>query len=317
MKRILSLILLLFLSAVFLAGCGSKGAQDTAVPAKNAADPISVVTMIDTEGGVIGQMMVQALAAAGYTVDDKTQSASSTELIRQAAVEKQADITLNYTGNGMYISGTDGDAIWTDLQKGYEKIKQYDLENNGLIWLAPAKANNTELLAITRAFAEENKIVDMNDLAKYINDGGKIKVSCPAYWLQHNFGLLGLEAAYGFKLPEDQVVISDNRIENMKIVSAGQTDVNCTMIYTTDGVLDELDLYVVKDPMSIPPVYAPCAIIAKDVLDKYPDIESILAPVFSNLDNDTLIALNARVQSEGASPADVAKSFLQEKALIK
>jgi len=111
-------------------------------------------------------------------------------------------------------------------------------------------------------------------------------------------------------------VISDNRIENMKAVSAGTTDVNCTMVFTTDGILEELGLYVVADPMGVPPVYAPAGIVAKEVLDQYPEIETILAPIFANLDTDTLVGLNAKVQSQGAAPADVARAFLEEKGII-
>lgn len=315
MKKVLSICLMLTVALSLMTGCSAKPKETAKM--KNENDPIRIVTMTDTEGGIIGNMMVQALEASGYKVDNKTQSASSTKLLRESIIQKQAHIILDYTGNGMYISGTDTDPVWKDLKGGYEKIKKFDLEKNNLVWLAPPNANNTELLAVKKEFAEKNNIKDMNDLAKFINNGGDIKVSCPAYWLQHNSGLIGLEKAYGFKLPKDKVVISDSRMENMKAVSTSATDVNCTMVFTTDGVLEELGLYVVKDPLSVPPVYAPTGIVQKETLDKYPEIETVLAPVFAALDTETLVKLNAKVQSQGAIPADVAKEFLTEKGILK
>lgn len=39
--------------------------------------------------------------------------------------------------------------------EGYETIKKYDEENNELIWLAPADANNTEMLAVKKSLQKK------------------------------------------------------------------------------------------------------------------------------------------------------------------
>lgn len=315
MKKPISIILSLTIALGMMAGCSQKEAKkEEAKEIVNPDKPISVATMTDTEGGVLGKMVVLALKENGFKVEDKTNTLGSTKLVREVAVKKQADITINYTGNGMYIMGADGEPEWKDLEKGYEKIKEFDKKENNLDWLRPAKANNTELLAVTKEFADKNKIVDMNDFARYVNEGGEIKIATPAYWLQHDSGLIGLEKAYGFKIKEEQLVIGEKA---EKQVASGTADINCTMVFTTDGILDELGLYVIKDPKKVPPVYAPTPIVNGETLEKYPQIEEILNPIFESLETEGLSKLNGKVLSQGANPEDVASEYLKSKGFIK
>ncbi|MDO9065926.1 MAG: glycine betaine ABC transporter substrate-binding protein, partial [Chloroflexota bacterium] len=53
------------------------------------------------------------------------------------------------------------------------------------------------------------------------------------------------------------------------------------------------------------------------VYDKYPELPSILDPVFESLDLQTLQSLNAKIQLEGRNPADVARDYLVSKGFLK
>lgn len=323
MKRFLTLLLSLMLVVSVLTACSSNKASaaektDQTTQEENATtvnkEPIIIITTGGSEATIMGKMMAMLLEENNFLVDDKTGSVQGLDINVEAIVNRDSHLTMMYTGNGMYRYGEEGDPVWTKLESGWERIKEYDKRDNNLVWLAPCPANNTELLAVTKEFAEENGIKDMYDFAKYVNDGGYLKLATPQYWVEYEQGLPGLERAYGFKVKEDQLVIGA-RAE--KEVAAGVDGLNCTMVFTTDGILEELGLFLIADPLEVPPFYAPTPVIAGEILEAYPQIQDIFDPVFSSIDQQTLTSLNADVLSKGMTGEEVARNYLTEKGFIK
>ena len=100
--------------------------------------------------------------------------------------------------------------------------------------------------------------------------------------------------------------------------AADATDgVNAAMAYGTDGQIAPFGLVVLSDDKSVQPVYEPAPVVRKATLDKHPEIASILEPVFSALDLTTLQTLNAKIAVDGVPAAEVARSWLAGKGLIK
>ena len=132
-------------------------------------------------------------------------------------------------------------------------------------------------------------------------------------------GLLGMEEEYGFKLTADQVIMlpHGNTAETISALANDTDGVNVAMVYGTDGALAELDLVVIDDPLSIPPVYEPSAIIRADVLEKYPEVGPIIEEVFGTLDLVNLQEMNKKVIVDGLSPKDVAQEHLEAEGLLK
>ncbi len=64
-------------------------------------------------------------------------------MVRGAITSGELDIYPEYTGNGAFFFKDENDAAWKNAQQGYEKVKKLDAEQNKLIWLTPAPANNT------------------------------------------------------------------------------------------------------------------------------------------------------------------------------
>ena len=207
---------------------------------------------------------------------------------------------------------------WRDADLGYETIKTYDMDNNKLVWLQPAKANNTEMLAVKREFAEANDLEDLNDFAEYVNNGGEVKFITSQLFAEKKFGLLGMEDAYGFKLKPDQLILlpHGNTAETISALANGTDNVNVALVYGTDGALVDLDLVVLDDPQSIPPVFEPSAIVRAEVLEKYPEIEDIIEDVFESLTLENLQTMNKNVIVDGMSPKDVAKEHLTNEGFL-
>lgn len=302
---ILALIVVLMIS--LLSACSSP-----------AEDPIVLGSFVDTEGGILGNMILLALESNGYTVTDKVQFGTP-DVHRNALLQDELDIGIDYTGNGQYYSEGFDEEIWRDAKEGYNAIKAYDEENNGLIWLTPAKANNTEMLAVKKEFADANNLKTLADFADYVNNGGEVKFITSQLFAEKNMGLLGMEEGYGFKLkPEQLIMLSHgNTAETISALANGTDDVNVALVYGTDGSLPDLDLVVLDDPLSIPPVFEPSVIVRAEVLEKYPEIKEIIEDVFDTLTLENLQLMNKKVIVDGLSPRDVAKEHLVEEGLYE
>ncbi len=280
--------------------------------------PITIASMIDAEGAVIGGMMVMLLRDAGFEVNDMTEFGTP-DILRQALMAGGVDLVLDYTGSGQYYHDTDSQDVWSDAKLGYEQTRQLDIEANDIYWLTPASANNTEGLAVTRGFAEEKDIRSLEDLAAYINDGGKIKLITSSSFAENIKGLVGFEEAYGFRLNADQLIVlaSGHTAEMLKALVEGRDQVNVSRVYGTDGALQDMGLVVLEDPKSIPPVYQPSPVLRGKLYREYPEIEEILKPLFETLSLETLQTLNAKVTYEGLAAKEVAKNYLVEQGLMK
>lgn len=283
-------------------------------------EPVIVATMLDSEGGILGNMIILMLEAEGIKTENKLYFGTP-DILRAALENDEVDLVVDYTGSGQYYHPEDATdpSIWNDPEDGYAFTEKLDREKNDLLWLTPAPANNTEMIAVTREFASANALVTMTDLAAYINAGNPFKLIASAGFIENTMGLLGYEEAYGFKLTNDQIISlsSGNTAEMLQALSLGTNGINASLVYGTDGALDQLNLVVLEDPKQIPPVYLPAPVIRKAVLDMYPEIRDILKPVFESLDLETLQTLNAKVAYEGLDALDVAKAYLIEKKFLK
>lgn len=308
----LSFVLVLIFAVFAAAGCVQPS---TTAAAKG---PITVATMIDTEGPLLGNMMILLLKQAGFTVVDKTEFGTP-DILRKALLAGEVDLVLDYTGSGQYYHETDDTSVWSDAVKGYEMTKKLDKEVNNLIWLQPANANNTEAMAVKRAFSEANKITNLTELAAFVNGGGEIKLITSSSFAENIKGLRGIEEAYGFKLTDSQLIIlaSGNTSEMLKALADGTNGVNVSLVYGTDGALDQMDLVVLADPKSIPPVYLPTPVLRGALAEKYPEIEGLLKPLFEGLTIEKLREMNAMVAFEGQTSKQVAEDYLRQTGLLK
>lgn len=280
----------------------------------NAGDPIVVSTMNDPEGDILGNMMVLALKDAGFEVTDNVYGFQGTANGRTALLEDETDIYMDYTGRGVSLIEDVNMDDFRDLEKAFQTIKAWDEENNELIWLTYAPFNNTNAVAVTRAFADEHGLDTMSDFAEFVNNGGEVNMLAYDYWITLGTGLPGLQETYGFTVPEDSITI---QTENIEQLLGENSAYNVGSIYSTSGLIPVFDLEVLDDTEHVAPVYSPAPIIRKEVIEKYPEIEEVLDKVFKSIDSeDKMIEMNAQLQADGLSGEEIARNYLIENGLI-
>ena len=289
-----------------------------AISVVQANGPVRVGSKIDTEGKLLGNIMVLALEANGIKTENKV-SLGNTKIVRTALVAGEIDIYPEYTGNGAFMLGAEKSPAWKDLRAGYELAKKMDFEKNKIVWLEPANANNTWAIAVRKDLATANQLRSMDDLGRYIAKGGTFKLAASAEFMERTDAMPAFQAAYGFKLRADQALVlaGGDTAATIKAAAEKTSGVNAAMAYGTDGPLAALGLVVMEDPKGVQPVYAPAPLVREEVLKRHPAIATILAPIFKSLDTPTLQMLNARIQLEGQDPRKVASGYLQSKGFLK
>jgi len=282
------------------------------------AQPVRVGSKIDTEGALLGNLIVQVLEAGGVKTENKL-SLGNTKIVRSALVAGEIDLYPEYTGNGAFFHADEKNPAWKQFDAGYQRIKTLDAEKHKLTWLAPAPANNTWAIAIRKDVAATNKLKSLADFGQWVAGGGKVKLAASAEFAERPDALPAFQSAYGFKLTQDQLLLlaGGDTAATIKAAAEQTSGVNAAMAYGTDGPVAALGLVVLDDPKGAQPVYAPAPVVRADVLAKQPKIATLLAPLFKTLDTATLQRLNAQIALEGQDAKQVAAKHLKAQGLIK
>ena len=282
------------------------------------AQGVVVSSKIDTEGGLLGNIISQVLQANGVPVTEKIQL-GATSVVRQAITAGQIDLYPEYTGNGAFFFNKADDPLWNDAAKAYAEAAKLDYDANKIVWLAPSPANNTWAVALRKDLAASSKAVTFSDFGKYVAGGGQVKLAASAEFVSSPAALPKFESVYGFTLKPDQLVtLSGGDTAATIAAAANQTDgVNAAMVYGTDGGIGPSGLVVLEDDKGVQPVYQPAPIIREAVLTQYPQIKDLLAPVFAKLDLVTLQTLNGRIQVGGEPAKAVAIDWLKTNGFLK
>jgi len=233
----------------------------SAMIAYAASADITVSSKIDTEGGLLGNVIALALEDAGLPVERRLQL-GGTQLVRQALLANQIDIYPEYTGNAaFFFNEADGD-VWKDADAAHARAAELDAAQNNIIWLGPAPANNTWAIAVTGPVAQDNSLITMSDFGVWVASGGEVKLAASTEFVSSPSVLPAMQDTYGFALSPDQTVIlsGGDIAATIQAAARGTSGVNAAMVYGTDGGVGATGLVVMVDDKGVQPVYEPCPI---------------------------------------------------------
>ncbi|RKQ38774.1 osmoprotectant ABC transporter substrate-binding protein OsmX [Enterobacter sp. R1(2018)] len=278
------------------------------------AAPIVLATKSFTEQHILSAMTTQYLTKKGFKVTPQTNIA--TVISRNAMVNKQVDMTWEYTGTSLIIFNHINKRLTP--QESYETVKKLDAKL-GLVWLNPADMNNTYAFAMQRKRAEAEHINTMSELVAKIEH---IRHTEPKKnWMLgldlefsgRSDGMKPLQEAYNMPLDRPQIRQMDPGLV-YNAVRDGFVDAG--LVYTTDGRVKGFDLKVLEDDKGFFPSYAVTPVVRKDTLAANPGLEEAMNTLSGLLNNDVITTLNARVDIDHETPQQVAREFLQQKGLL-
>ena len=289
-----------------------------AAPPRAAATPERVVvsSKIDTEGALLGNMILLALEALRVPVLDRLQL-GPTRIVRAALLAGEVDIYPEYTGNGAFFFNMEDDPAWRSAASAHATVARLDARANNLVWLPRAPANNTWAIAVRGDVARREGLRTMEDFAAAAPRGA-LKLAASAEFVESPAALPAFERAYGFAMPRRRVVVlpGGETAATLRAAAQNVSGVNASMVYGTDGALAVLDLVVMADTRGAQAVYEPAPVARAAVLERHPAIAPALSRVFSALPPERLRALNAEVAVEGQPPRNVARRHLLREGVL-
>jgi osmoprotectant transport system substrate-binding protein len=272
--------------------------------------PVVVSSKLDTEAQLLGNMILAALERAGVPTEARL-ALGPTRIVRTALLAGEIDLYPEYTGNAAFFFDRADDPAWRDADRGYEMAARLDREQNNLVWLDRARANNTWAIAVRRDVATRERLATMEDLFAAASRGA-VRLAASAEFVESAAALPAFERAYGATFPRDRITVlpGGDTAVTMRAAAQGISGVNAAMVYGTDGAIAALDLVVMQDSKGAQIVYEPAPLVRAAALERFPAIRTSLAPVFGSLDAETLRRLNARVSVEGRTAQAVAREHL-------
>lgn len=285
---------------------------NTAVPAFSAEKRITIGGKNFTEQYLLPEMAKFLLEKNGFEVTLKT--GVGTAIARQSLETDQIDMYYEYTGTAYTVFyKQDDEKIMSDPQSVYDWVAQKDAEQ-GLIWLDPVQFNNTYTIMMRKADSAKLGISSISDYGDYVEENPKgLTFALEAEFWERPDGFKKLMKVYDFRMPVSQIKKMDMGLTYLALRD-GQVD--SAMGFATDGRIAAFDFVNLEDDKSFFPVYNPAPVIRDEILQKYPEIETILAPLAQQLDTQSMQELNAMVDVEHKDVSQAAREWLTAKGLL-
>ncbi len=300
---------------LIIAGCGGAGGGGSSGSVDLSGAEFTVGSKEFTEQLILGQITLQALEAAGATVNDQI-GLAGTVAARKALESGEIDMYWEYTGTNWVIYLGHTEPI-PDAQKQFEAAAKEELEKNDIELLSPpAPANNTYTMAVRSEAYDKLGVKKLSDFKQLVEENPEEATVCVGTeFSTRDDGLPGMEKAYGFEFPDDNVI----KIDEGQIYQAVDTGEECNFgeVFQTDGRVANLDLELVEDDESFFPIYNPTLNVRKDVIKEYPQIKKIFAPISKKLTTQELQKLNVKVDVEGQLEDQVAEDWLSENGFVE
>jgi len=293
----------ILLAGLLVFGYGHRGISSFFAKRKNT---VVVATKNFSESYILGYLMSDLIQAKTNLHVISKFNLGSTAVIQNALLKGAIDLYPEYTGTA-YVVVLKKRRILT-LKKTYQFVKSEYKKQFHLIWLKPFGFSNAQTLAVRDAFAKQQHLRNLSDLAKI---SSQLSIAAPAAFIKREDALPALQRAYHFKFKqiiEMQPDLVYSAIDNKTV--------NVIEVFTTDARIQAYHLLPLLDNKHIYPPYYAAPVIREAVLKKHPEIRTALAPLAGLINEKTMRHLNAEVAIQHKTPKSVAHQFLVHKGLL-
>lgn len=292
-KRVVCIICVLATVLCVLSGCSS------------AEKKVIVGGKSYTEAILCSEIIAQLIeSGTDIKVERKFNMASA--ICFESVKNGDMDIYPDYTGSMMAYLDVEIEP-GTSAEESYKIAKEGFNDQFNLIVLESMGFNNTYANAIRADFAEEHGIKTNSDLIAYAPE---LVYGAEHAFYDRNDGYFNMCEMYGYEFK------SYVKIDNaLRYASMEQKQFDVTNVYTTDGLMGDYDLVVLEDDLDFFPPYYSCPVVRADTLKKYPEIETVLAPLKNCATEEDMVRYNNLIDSGVMTIEAAAAEFIKEKNL--
>jgi osmoprotectant transport system permease protein len=273
-------------------------------PPARAQEPVKVGSKRFTESYVLGEIVRQALERGGQPAEHR-QGLGNTAILEQALRSGQVDVYPEYTGT-----------IVRELLKRnppagappptLAELNEW-LAPHGLKAAVPLGFNNTYALAMREADAARLRVDSLSALARLpAPEAARLRLGLSHEFLVRADGWPALRRSYALPFADPPAL--DHGLA-YQALAAGQVDL--IDVYSTDAQIGRQGLRVLDDDRGFFPRYD-AVLLMRSTLPA--QALAALAPLEGRIDEPGMIALNAAVELDRRSFAEVARGFLDRSA---
>jgi osmoprotectant transport system substrate-binding protein len=285
---------------VFLAGCGADSDPLATQPAAPSAQgTVRIGSANFTENRLLAEIYATGLEIRGVTVERRF-GIGSRETYFPALQRGEIDLVPDYTGNLLQFinpqaTATASDQIYQQLTTALPPQLQL---------LQQSAAEDKDAVVVTRAFATQNNLRSIEDLAPLCST---VTFGGPPEFQQRPYGVPGLQRLYNCTFREFRALDEGGPLT---IAALRDGTVQAADIFTTDASIPENDFVVLEDPRANFAAQNVVPVINRAKTSD-PRVTGTLDQISSRLDTATLTDLNRRLAGpDRPDPAQVARDWL-------
>ncbi|KQP70378.1 MULTISPECIES: ABC transporter substrate-binding protein [unclassified Microbacterium] len=286
------------IAALALAGCASSDPLGDDSDSGDTADSSTIVigSQAYYSNEIIAEIYAQALEGAGFTVE-RNFNTGQRDVYIPSLEDGSIDLFPEYTGNLLQYfepdtTATTPDDVYAALEGALP---------DGLTVLDQSPATDQDSYNVTAAFAEENGITSIADLAGI---DGLVLGGAPELE-ERPYGPKGLKDLY-----DVDVTFSATADTTVDELVAGNIQV--ANVYSADPRIKTDELVTLEDPKGLFLASNVVPVVNADIAD---EIADVINAVSAALTPEGLVALNVESTVDQRSSEDIAKDWLADNGL--
>ena len=286
------------IAALALAGCASSDPLGDDSDNGDTADSSTIVigSQAYYSNEIIAEIYAQALEGAGFTVE-RNFNTGQRDVYIPSLEDGSIDLFPEYTGNLLQYfepdtTATTPDDVYAALEGALP---------DGLTVLDQSPATDQDSYNVTAAFAEENGITSIADLAGI---DGLVLGGAPELE-ERPYGPKGLKDLY-----DVDVTFSATADTTVDELVAGTIQV--ANVYSADPRIKTDELVTLEDPKGLFLASNVVPVVNADIAD---EIADVINAVSAALTPEGLVALNVESTVDQRSSEDIAKDWLADNGL--
>src|SRR5690606_20067992 len=262
------------------------------IAAQDAAPRVVVGSKSFTESVVLGAILTQTARLAGADAEHRRQI-GGTRILFEALRRGEIDAYVEYTGTltQELLPGVSPDSI------------EAALAPLGLSMTAPLGFNNTYAIGMKPDVADPRGIRTISDLRGHPD----LVFGFGNEFMDRGDGWPALQTRY--QLPQANVRGLDHDLA-YRALDAGQ--IAATDLYSTDAAIQQYGLHVLEDDLAHFPDYKAVVLYRTALGGAAPSVIDAWEGLAGRIDQDAMIALNARAKIERVPEARAASDFLAD-----
>jgi osmoprotectant transport system substrate-binding protein len=302
MKRLFSSLGFAGLTLVLLgaiAACSNNSAQ-------RSEKRIVIGSKNFTEQVILGELLAQHIEAKTDIKVERRLNLGGTFVCHQGMIAGEIDIYPEYTGTA-FTAILKNPPI-SDRKSVYTKVKQAYAQQFNLELTEPLGFNNTFAITIRGQDARQFKINTISEVAQYTP---KWRAGFGYEFTERADGFPGLAKTYNLKFAEPPQSMDLGL--TYRALASKQVDLIAGD--STNGLISNLDLVVLKDDKNYFPPYEAAPVVRSETLAKYPELRRSLQELDGKISEQDMQRLNYLVDAEKKDVKQVVQEFRQSKNL--